>query len=279
MRSGLFALAAACILAAGVLVGCGSTKESQSDVVTNAGESNGESKSDTVTDADESTEESESDGVTNDDESAEKSQSDIVTDGDESAEESSSDIVTDGDKSAEESKSDNDTDDGGNKTESGAKQALKDSIVLQTIKGSAEAYYLVKWPRTIIEMYKEADPDYYEVRKRLFDDNAEEGCKTFRVKEITNIEEVDKDILCVAEYYFLAGAKNVWGLDSDDIDVEVSKGYKMNFELEYDNGEGLEIDDKCFEYVVWVDGDGWKAIDGSTILIYANEYKSKNGTQ
>ena len=284
MRSRLFALAAACVLAAGALVGCGGsgTKESRSDIVSDDDEITEASKSDSVTDDDESTEESISDDVSNDDQSTGASESDSDTD-DESTEASKSDDVSDDDESTEASESDNDTDEGGDKTEAGAKQAIEDCLACQVTKDSAETYYLLKWPRAIVEMYKEVDPDYYEVRKGYFNENVDES-GTFRVKEFTDIEELSKDVLCGAEYYFIIVGKGVFGFDSelDNIEVEVSKGYKIRYVLEYDNIEGqLQTDDKCFAYVVWVNGDGWKVIDGNyikTLEEYAEEYKSKNGT-
>lgn len=282
MRSRLFALAAACVLAAGALVGCGGsgTKESRSDIVSDDDEITEASKSDSVTDDDESTEESISDDVSNDDQSTEASESDGVTEDDESTEASKSDDVSDDDESTEASESDNDTDEGGDKTEAGAKQAIEDCLACQVTKDSAETYYLLKWPRAIVEMYKEVDPDYYEVRKGYFNENVDES-GTFRVKEFTDIEELSKDVLCGAEYYFITVGKGVFGFDSelDNIEVEVSKGYKIRYVLEYDNIEGqLQTDDKCFAYVVWVNGDGWKVIDGNyikTLEDYAEEYKSQ----
>ena len=167
---------------------------------------------------------------------------------------------------------------GGSKTEKGARQAVEDLWDCYLTKNSAEDQYALMFPSDLMKKYKKEDPDGYDDYMDYFNERVEDDRDKYRsisVKEFTSVEEIDDDILDGAIYYFMRAASN-FGIDEDDADSDISKGYEIRYAVEYEfTGGGTDtVRETCC--AVWIDGDGWKIIrscDADVLEDYAEYYK------
>ena len=166
---------------------------------------------------------------------------------------------------------------GGNKTEKGAKQAVEDFYDCYLTKNSAEDYYALMFPSDLMKKYKKENPDDYDDYMDEFNEDVEDSLDIYKSISIdfTDVDEIDDDFLDGAIYYYMNKA-SYFGIDRDDVDIDVSKGYEIKFKLEVEDKDGDTETRKKVCCVVWIDGDGWKILDGyeeEDLEDYAEYYK------